>query len=168
MAHSCYMVKGFGLAHYFPADCVFNILVLQVPNVLWQTGGIFRVPGFKARFVVSPPVFKRGWSQSYVCVRFLVTPLNCGLVNYPLLQASATHRTLILLSTVTLFAWLLILLVTCSVQNFCVMPLDFQLDYSPSLQSRPILSSSTWGCYVYYCIAQFIIIIIILIIINTV
>ena len=25
----------------------------------------------------------------------------------------------------------------------------FQLDCSPSLQSRPILSSSTWGCYVY-------------------
>ena len=44
--------------------------------------------------------------------------------------------------------------------------LYFQLDCSPSLQSRPILSSSTWGCYVYYCIAQFIIII--LIIINTV
>ena len=25
----------------------------------------------------------------------------------------------------------------------------------PRLQTRPILSSSTWGCYVYYCIAQF-------------
>ena len=60
MAHPCHMVKGFGLAHYFPADCVFNVLVLQVPNVLGQTGGIFGVPGFKARFVVSSPVFKGG------------------------------------------------------------------------------------------------------------
>ena len=32
----------------------------------------------------------------------------------------------------------------------------FSVRLQPSLQSRPILSSSTWGCYVYYCIAQFI------------
>ena len=58
MAHTCHMVEGFGLAHYFPADCVFNVLVLQVSNILRQTGGIFGVPGFKVRFMVSPPVFK--------------------------------------------------------------------------------------------------------------